>query len=628
VTDSASRNAPGGPHRLPGTPDVQATDHADTVDSGDVADQSHPVEAQAPPGDRSGTPETLSDPIGPNGRGDEPADGHGQGDGAGDEVADDQDRSLELMLEEIDLAVEPVGETASMAPAMGIPVAGGPMITLPEDEDRGTHVERHHKESLLGGILQAGPVAVAGLLVNGLGVVVVVVVARLVSPRAYGTIAVLLGLFFILSMPGSAVLVGVVRRVTIWQKLGEEYRVHPWALRVYRRVAAAVVVEAVIVWLAKGFIASELNLPNTAGVFAILVAAGIWILLSVDRGLLQAHRDYRGLAGNLLVEGLVRSAFVVGLVAAGFGVGGYAIGIFIGEVMAAAHARWLASRAWPAMAPAGPAPSAAETAPTARRSTAPSPTAPGPTAPSPAVAGITAPVSGSHRARGRGRGLIPSAPDPVDGRPAVAAVARRALLYDVSAAFVGLALLALLQNVDVLILGRQAGNSNVIGSYAAISVASKALVFGALALGSYLLPEATIRWNDGGHALRQLGVTLLFLAVPAVVLLGVSIFIPKQFITLFFGAKLSTAASAFAPLVAAMIFLAISVLLTNYLFGAGRRWIVIVLAVGAALSVVLVAGAHGNPVDTAKADLIVQAALACGIGCFFVAIHRRAHRSR
>lgn len=535
---------------------------------------------------------------------------------AAEGAPDDQASSLELMLEEIDLAVEPVAESASMAPAVGIAVAGGPMITLPDDEERGTHVERH-SESLVGGIVQAGPVAVAGLLVNGLGVVVVVLIARLVSPRAYGTIAVLLGLFFILSMPGSAVLVGVVRRVTIWQKLGEEHRVHPWALRLYRRVAAAVVVEAVIVWLAKGFIAHELRLPNTAGVFAVLVAAGIWILLSVDRGLLQAHRDYRGLAGNLLVEGGVRSAFVVGLVAAGFGVGGYAIGIFIAEMVAAAHARWLASRAWPAMAPAGPGSSSAtaKATATARRSVARGGR----------PAGITTPVNG---ASGSGRGLIHPGPGPVDGRPAVAAVARRALLYDVSAAFIGLALLALLQNVDVLILGRQAGNSNVIGSYAAISVASKALVFGALALGSYLLPEATIRWNEGGHALRQLGVTLLFLAVPAAVLLGVSIFIPKQFITLFFSAKLSHAASAFAPLVGAMIFLAISVLLTNYLFGAGRRWIVLVLAAGAALSVVLVAGAHGNPVHTAKADLIAQAALACGIGCFFIAIHHRVHRSR
>lgn len=584
------------------------------------------AEPEPEPVGRSGQGETAAGGTAGSAGGDGVAAGGGAAgsaavsSGAGDGAAEDQN-SLELMLEEIDLAVEPVGETASMAPAVGIAVAGGPMITLPDDEERGTHVERH-SDSLVGGILQAGPVAVAGLLVNGLGVVVVVLIARLVSPRAYGTIAVLLGLFFILSMPGSAVLVGVVRRVTIWQKLGEEHRVHPWALRLYRRVAAAVVVEAVIVWLAKGFIAHELRLPNTAGVFAILVAAGIWILLSVDRGLLQAHRDYRGLAGNLLVEGLVRSAFVVGLVAAGFGVGGYAIGIFIAEVVAAAHARWLAGRAWPVVTPAsqGPSPKQPEAVPTVAPPTPRRPAARGR-----APAGITAPVNGT---RGSGGGRIQSGLDPVDGRPAVAAVARRALLYDVTAAFIGLALLALLQNVDVLILGRQAGNSNTIGSYAAISVASKALVFGALALGSYLLPEATIRWNEGGHALRQLGVTLLFLAVPAAVLLGVSIFIPKQFITLFFSAKLSHAASAFAPLVGAMIFLAISVLLTNYLFGAGRRWIVLVLAAGAALSVVLVAGAHGNPVHTAKADLIAQAALACGIGCFFIAIHHRVHRSR
>ena len=113
---------------------------------------------------------------------------------------------------------------------------------------------------------------------------------------------------------------------------------------------------------------------------------------------------------------------------------------------------------------------------------------------------------------------------PVDGARRVGhhtpeeILARRKLLADVSAAFVGLALLGLLQNIDVILLGRL-DHANV-GPYAAISVASKALVFGALALGAYLLPEATIRWNEGGHAIRQLGVTLLFLAVPAAVLLA------------------------------------------------------------------------------------------------------------
>ena len=52
------------------------------------------------------------------------------------------------------------------------------------------------------------------------------------------------------------------------------------------------------------------------------------------------------------------------------------------------------------------------------------------------------------------------------------------------------------------------------GPYAAISVASKSLVFGAILLGSYVLPEAAIRWHQGQHALRQLAVTLVFLLVP------------------------------------------------------------------------------------------------------------------
>ena len=93
--------------------------------------------------------------------------------------------------------------------------------------------------------------------------------------------------------------------------------------------------------------------------------------------------------------------------------------------------------------------------------------------------------------------------------------------------------------------------------------------FGALALGAYLLPEATIRWNEGVHAVRQLVVTLTFLAVPALVLLGIAVFIPSSFLSLVFTAKLSSAAPAFAYLVVAMIFLCISVLLTNYLFGVG-----------------------------------------------------------
>jgi len=485
--------------------------------------------------------------------------------------ADDAEPGLDVILEDVETVVDPIGESAALGPAMGIAVAGGPMISLPPDESAPSLVGSDN--TVKGGLLQAGPVAIAGMLVNGAGALVVVAVARLVSSQSYGEIAQLLGLFFILSMPGSAVLVGVVRRVTGLQTTGQSRLVRGWIARAHRICLAGIAVELVLVLALQGWIAHQLRLPDGRGVVLILMAAGIWILLSVDRGLLQAHRSYRPLAGNLLIEGGVRTAIVLVLVFGGLGVVGYALGVFVSEVVATAHAHWLARKAW-----ANPA---------------------------------TSPVTRD--------GVVVATTEPEQ------ILARRRLLADVSAAFVGLALLGLLQNIDVILLGHL-DHANV-GPYAAISVASKGLVFGALALGAYLLPEATIRWNEGGHAIRQLGVTLLFLAVPAVVLLGIAVVVPKQFLTLVFSAKLSTAYSAFAPLVLAMVCLSFTVLVTNYLFGTGSRWIVLLLAAGSGLAALLVTRADGHPLPTAWADLIVQSLLALAMGIAFLGIHVR-HRGQ
>ena len=476
---------------------------------------------------------------------------------------------LEVILEEIEAAVEPVTESVTMAPAVGIAVAAGPMITLPPDRRPEAAPEEAGRESVRVGLAQAGPVAVAGLVVNGVAALLVVAVARLVSSRDYGEIAQLLGLFFILSMPGSAVLVGVVRRVTALETGGRSAQVRHWMARAYRATLAALIMEAVIVVAARGWIAHQISLTDSRGVALILVAAGIWILLSVDRGLLQAHRRYRALAGNLLIEGGTRTALVLILVIAHFGVAGYALGVFFGELAAAVHAHWLTR------AGASPRPSSS---------------------------------------------VATSAWNAV-----VDHLARRRLIADVGAAFCGLAFLGFLQNVDVIVLGRL--NHANVGPYAAISVASKAMVFGAIALGSYLLPEATIRWNEGGHAVRQFGVTLIFLAVPAAILLAVSVVAPRRFLTLVFGERLSAGAPAFATLVAAMICLSVSVLITNYLFGTGSRWIVVIWGAASGAAAALVARADGDILATARADLIVQSCLVVTLGLAFALVHVR-HRGQ
>jgi O-antigen/teichoic acid export membrane protein len=418
---------------------------------------------------------------------------------------------------------------------------------------------------VVAGIRHAGPIAIAGLVSNGANVVVTVVIARLLTSRGYGELAQLNGIFLFLSMPGSALLVGVVRRATALRTAGLGATVRRFAVRLHRLTLAGVVVLTLLALLLQHEIARALSLDNAGGIVPIVCAGGIWLALSVDRGLLQARRAYRPLAANLLVEGGMRMAFVLVLTGAGAGVTGACVGVLLGEAAAAAHARFESSRRWAAEA---------------------------------------------------------QAPEP--GVDPAAVTSRRHLASDVATAFGCLAFLALLQNLDVILLGRESPKHS--GAYAAISVASKAIVFGAIALGSYLLPEATIRWHRGEHALRQLATTALILAVPVFGLLVASLVAPTFLIRLAFGPRLVGASASFSTLVGAMAFLCVTVLLTNYLLGAGRRWIVVVLGVGTAAAAVVFYQAHGDPSRTARADLVIQALLAGVVGVGFLRVHKVADR--
>ncbi len=419
------------------------------------------------------------------------------------------------------------------------------------------------RESFVSGVFQAGPLAIGGLVANGLNIVATVLIARLLTTHQYGGVAQLLGLFFVLSMPGSALLVGVVRRIAAGTARGRQREVHQWTTRLYRRCLIGLAVWAAFSLAIEAPLASALRLPSSGGVAAVLIAGGVWFLLCIDRAVLQGHRRYAGLGLNLVVEIGIRTVFVLSFAAAGFGILGFAVGLLLGEVAAAGHAHVLSGRAWDY----------------------------------PAIA--------------------PTSPD---------LVARdRTLSIDLGAALVGFILLGLLQNTDIILVGRLDPASS--GPYAAISVASKSLVFGAILLGSYVLPEAAIRWHQGQHALRQLAVTLVFLLVPAAVLLVVALVAPEWFLTTFFGAKLNGAAPGFATLVAAMACLGLVVILTNYLFGAARRWIVGLLAVGVAVLIVLIHLAHGAIVATARAELAVQGGLAVAVLAAFTVVHLQWWRS-
>lgn len=416
------------------------------------------------------------------------------------------------------------------------------------------------------GLSNAGPIAIAGLVANGGSLVVTVALARLLAARDYGALNQLIGVFFVVSTPGTAVLVAVVRRVTAWDPCRDGVLAQ-WVARLHRTGGVVLFGFAACVGAAGPAIAGLLGRGDPLGIDAAAVAGALWVLLCVDRGLIQSRRRYRALAGNLLVEGSLRTVLMVAFGAAGLGARGVAVGILAAEALTAAHARFLASR------------------PTWERA---------PSAGDPAVEG-TSSEPALVRARGLGRG-------------------------DLATACVTLGAVALLQYVDVLVLVKD--EPRRAGAYAAVSVATKALVFLALVLGGYLLPEAAIAWRLGRHALRQLAVTFGVLAIPAAVLVSVSLFAPRPALDTVFSGRYVSASAAFAPLAGAMVCLSAVVVLSTYLLAVGDRMIGLVVAGAAVAAVFAVSSAHGHPEHTATADLVVQAVLLVVASAELVRVHR------
>jgi hypothetical protein len=110
-----------------------------------------------------------------------------------------------------------------------------------------------------------------------------------------------------------------------------------------------------------------------------------------------------------------------------------------------------------------------------------------------------------------------------------------------------------------------------------------------------------------------------------VLLIG-SLVAPRLLLKLAFGHRLVGAAGSFSTLVAAMAFLCITVLLTNYLLGAGIRWIVVVLGIGTVVSGFVFYSTHGIPGPTARDDLIIQAVIAAVVAVGFLQAHRSHER--
>lgn len=383
-------------------------------------------------------------------------------------------------------------------------------------------------------------VAAAGFFANVLNLGVSILIARLLTPSDYGAFSQMVGIFFIVALPGSALSVAVVRRATQYLVLDDEPLMRHWQRRLNQRLLRWAMAFSMLALVASFVIAYWLGHRSWVAVWINTLAAITWALLNVDRALLQARQRYSDLARNFVLEGVVRTIFMVAF--SPFGVTGIVCGLLIAISIARLHARRLVD--------------------------------PGARADGPMLehTGITG---------------------------------------DLVIALTTLGLLATLQFIDVFLVGRY--EPQHAGAYSAISQVAKTVVYGAIILGNFLLPETSIAERRGSDAYRQLAIAAGLLSIPTVILVILSEAGAEPLLRLVFGARYASAHASLSTLILAMAFLAGSTLLATYLLGSGRRWPTAWLAAATLGGAWYLALAHGSITETVHRNLILQAVTFLGL---------------
>lgn len=374
--------------------------------------------------------------------------------------------------------------------------------------DAAAKVRRRLRES---DTAKAGGLALATLINNAVQLAFTIVFTRLLGLNNYGSLAALVSAFLIMLVGGQAIQVAAAREVARGRlgDLGEMGRsVRSWV----RSLIVATVVALVAGALLRVPLASLIGVPDHSWGAAALPATGtLWLLLSLQRGILQGLHAYKPVGLSIIAEAVARLVGALILVAAGTGV----TGVFIATPLS-----------------------------------------------------LIAVSLGLARVL---RGRIGSDRLPVGAGvlPAAAVSTLRGLVVGGWGPIFGLTLLALLQNVDVIVVRHQ-WHGNRAGSYAAAAVAAKAVVWVAIGVGLHLLPEATRRAQAGLDPRPVLMRALAVLAVIAAPALLIFATVPHLLLSVAFGAKATQASGALILLGGAMTLLAVSYLTVQYMLALGN----------------------------------------------------------
>jgi len=182
----------------------------------------------------------------------------------------------------------------------------------------------------------------------------------------------------------------------------------------------------------------------------------------------------------------------------------------------------------------------------------------------------------------------------------------------------GFTLLAALQNIDIVWVKREIGG-DAAGSYAAASVAAKAVVWIAIGLGLYLLPEAVKRARTGGDARPVLAKSLALIALVGLPTITLYALFGRPIMAVVFGEDLTAASNVLPFLAIAMALLACAYLAVQYLIALERANFLPVLGLAAAGELVLLPLVGGVPINVALVVVALQLAM---LPAFFALVTR------
>jgi O-antigen/teichoic acid export membrane protein len=172
---------------------------------------------------------------------------------------------------------------------------------------------------------KAAGLAVAALGANVVSLLFTLVFTRILGADRYGSLGTLINYFFFLSVFGQAMQVAAAREATLGG-LGSGRAMSATVTRWGRDLAFVCIGLGVIGGLLRHQLADLTGVKETWAAASVLMTGGLWLLMSIERGVLLGLREFRVVGVSIIFEAVGRLLTGLLLVLPGLGVTGAFLG--------------------------------------------------------------------------------------------------------------------------------------------------------------------------------------------------------------------------------------------------------------------------------------------------------------